>query len=280
MKMYRFYCYGCLPWLVLLGSTSLQAQEGAVKPAPVPPAASAKNDATRATSAERYRDVLKAYQSAMQDFSALYSKAKTNEERSKLVKEKLPDRDAVAEKMLKIAEDAPEDSVAVEALVWVALNAFGPKGEKAMKVLIADHLKDPQIASLCPRMVYNNTATAEQFLREVLAKNPGREARGQACMALGKKLSHEAEDAGSEAKSQAMTQEAEALLERVTREFADIKDARGTLGDSAKNLLNALRNLGIGKTAPEIAGEDINGASLKLTGFRGKVVVLDFWGDW
>lgn len=36
----------------------------------------------------------------------------------------------------------------------------------------------------------------------------------------------------------------------------------------------------VGKTAPEISGEDIDGKSFKLSDYRGKVVLLDFWGNW
>ena len=36
----------------------------------------------------------------------------------------------------------------------------------------------------------------------------------------------------------------------------------------------------IGNQAPEIQGEDIDGVKFKLSDYRGKVVVLDFWGDW
>ena len=39
-------------------------------------------------------------------------------------------------------------------------------------------------------------------------------------------------------------------------------------------------NLSIGKEAPEIEGEDIDGNKFKLSDYRGKVVVLDFWGHW
>jgi hypothetical protein len=35
-----------------------------------------------------------------------------------------------------------------------------------------------------------------------------------------------------------------------------------------------------GKRAPEIRGEDLDGKPLKLSDYRGKVVVLDFWGNW
>jgi len=36
----------------------------------------------------------------------------------------------------------------------------------------------------------------------------------------------------------------------------------------------------VGQKAPEIEGKDIKGKDLKLSDFRGKVVVLDFFGDW
>jgi len=35
-----------------------------------------------------------------------------------------------------------------------------------------------------------------------------------------------------------------------------------------------------GDTAMEIDGEDIDGKKFKLSDYRGKVVVLDFWGHW
>jgi len=36
----------------------------------------------------------------------------------------------------------------------------------------------------------------------------------------------------------------------------------------------------VGQIAPEISGQDIAGVAFKLSDYRGKVVVLDFWGDW
>jgi len=32
--------------------------------------------------------------------------------------------------------------------------------------------------------------------------------------------------------------------------------------------------------APDIEGTDANGKSVRISQFRGKVVVLDFWGFW
>jgi hypothetical protein len=36
----------------------------------------------------------------------------------------------------------------------------------------------------------------------------------------------------------------------------------------------------LNKLTPEIAGEDIDGKPIKLSDYRGKVVMLDFWGNW
>ena len=38
--------------------------------------------------------------------------------------------------------------------------------------------------------------------------------------------------------------------------------------------------LAAGKEAPEIEGEDVDGEKFKLSDYRGKVVLLDFWGHW
>lgn len=43
---------------------------------------------------------------------------------------------------------------------------------------------------------------------------------------------------------------------------------------------HVLTNLTVGKTAPEILGKDMEGKELRLSDYRGNVVVLTFSGDW
>ena len=38
--------------------------------------------------------------------------------------------------------------------------------------------------------------------------------------------------------------------------------------------------LNVGNEAPEIEAEDLDGETFKLSDYRGKVVLLDFWGNW
>jgi hypothetical protein len=37
---------------------------------------------------------------------------------------------------------------------------------------------------------------------------------------------------------------------------------------------------GPGEIAPDISGTDMEEVAFKLSDYRGKVVMLDFWGDW
>ena len=50
--------------------------------------------------------------------------------------------------------------------------------------------------------------------------------------------------------------------------------------DSAKKQLFTVQNLSVGRVAPDIVANDLNGVEFKLSDYRGKVVFLDFWGDW
>ena len=48
----------------------------------------------------------------------------------------------------------------------------------------------------------------------------------------------------------------------------------------AEGYLDEMHNITPGKPAPAIDGIDLNGKPLKLADYRGKVVVLVFWGSW
>lgn len=50
--------------------------------------------------------------------------------------------------------------------------------------------------------------------------------------------------------------------------------------DASAGSVFKLTHLREGMVAPDIVGEDFDGAEFKLSDYRGKVVVIDFWGDW
>ena len=52
------------------------------------------------------------------------------------------------------------------------------------------------------------------------------------------------------------------------------------MGARAEKELFAIRHLSVGRLAPEIEGEDVLGSAFKLSDYRGKVVLLTYWGHW
>ena len=63
------------------------------------------------------------------------------------------------------------------------------------------------------------------------------------------------------------------LVAGVVVSLSTSAEAQGPIG-------NVKVGLEVGDMAPEIIGEDIDGKRFKLSDYRGKVVMLDFWGDW
>ena len=242
-------------------------------------------------------------------FNQLKKAGKVDEERDKLDNLR-PDHDLYAKLMVQIAEKNPKDPVAVDALLWALDNASYPPAsapfKKAKEILLRDHLKNPKIGPLC--LLLRGDPRFEDTLRRVLADNPSKGARAQAAFALAYMLQKLAEDLqGIEKKDwpdiekqlgkkaaaflktkdpKSLEKEVEDLYERISKdeEFANTTILDGfKLGEIADRELFALRNLRVGKPAPEIAGEDIDGKPMKLSNYRGKVVLLEFWqagGQW
>jgi hypothetical protein len=234
------------------------------------------------TPAEQYQAVARDYQQAMQEFSKAYQAAKSQEERNTLFKEKYPNAQQYADRMSAIAEKNPKDDAAVDALAWIVTNVRnGLPANKALNVLARDHVASKKLGPVCLSLTYSDSQAATDFLRAVIEKNQEHDVQGQACYALGVLLKNLSERQSlAKAENEKMQKEAEGLLDRALEKYGNVKLGRGTLADRAKGELFEIRNLAVGKTAPDIQGEDLDGKPFKLADYRGRVVVLDFWGHW
>jgi peroxiredoxin len=77
-----------------------------------------------------------------------------------------------------------------------------------------------------------------------------------------------------------LSKESVTLFEQVVKKHGDVKHPiHGSLANLAKTHLESLREpITLDKPAPEITGIDVAGKPMKLSDFKGKVVMLDFWG--
>jgi hypothetical protein len=233
--------------------------------APAP--AAAKSEATKAGT---YRSVLADFQAAEQAFEAAYSAAKTDPERQKAVDEKYPDREKFAARMVAAAEARPDDPEAVDAAVWAASYTYnGTAHEAALRMLSGPYVRSEKIAAAVNRLPYSQSAAAPEALKKIADQNPSREVKAAATYSL-----------GSYYKEREQNADAEKAFEAVIAGYGDVTTGRGSFGEASKAQLHEIRDLAVGKVAPEIEGVDVDGKTFKLSQYRGKVVVLDFWGDW
>src|SRR5262249_51795303 len=111
---------------------------------------------------------------------------------------------------------------------------------------------------------------AEKHLRRLAEKNASEVVKADARFGLASLLKNK--DAAGQA-------EAVKLFQREIDEGANRPD-RQRFVEQAKGELKEMLLLGVGKPAPEIAGLDLDGKPFKLSEYKGKVVLLDFWGFW
>jgi hypothetical protein len=273
-------------------------------------AADGKGQEKPATPTEQYKALLKEYQDASSSGRAL-----SDEERMKFVGQVAKLRNRLGQKFVDLAEKNPNDPIALDALiqaVWQVNTTPWPAelvGEdsartKALALLQRDHVRSDKLGPVCRRISFGFCKEYERFLRAVLEMNPHRDVQGLACLGLAHFLSNrlqrldlvkdqpalakEFEDLFGKEYLQDLlrqertraTREAEAFFEQAAEKYGDVKvPDGGTVGEKAKAELFEVRHLHIGKEAPDIEGEDQDGKRFKLSDYRSKVVLLDFWSE-
>lgn len=190
----------------------------------------------------------------------------------------------IATACLELADKNPKDSAAMEALLWVLSNqapgGTSPEVNRALDLLARDHSQGEELPHLLPALANIASPKVEALLRAVLEKNPKREAQAAACLTLAQYLKNQAGEPAHKADAERLTSEAEKYFALAVEKYGDVRIGRQSVADSAKGELFELQHLMVGKTAPEIEGKDADGKSFKLSDYKGKVVVLDFWARW
>ncbi len=173
---------------------------------------------------------------------------------------------------------------------------------------IAGHLADRNVAMALTMGETLPAASRERLLRALFERGRDRITRGRMGLALGRYLATEADcverltrrgpdsrrpwellfldpavaEELRKADRQAISRQAEEVLNRVIVDYGDVPYLNGQivttddLATIARRELFELRSLSVGCQAPEIIGEDASGTPMKLSEFRGKVVLLDF----
>jgi hypothetical protein len=143
--------------------------------------------------------------------------------------------------------------------------------DSTVDLLMEKFADRPELAPLTNYLPQDmNPAWAEKHLRTLMEKNSSADVKLEAKLSLATMLKN---------KDEASQPEAEKMFESVIEDLAK-NPAKKQVLDRAKNELDDIKIRGIGKPVPEIAGNDLDDKEFKLSDYKGKVVLIDFWGFW
>lgn len=252
----------------------------------------------------------KDYQEQMMKFSQAARAAKTPEERAEVMKLQ-PKPMEFVDKFIGLAKENPKTPIAAKALVWVAMNGRGtPASAEATKLLLEDHPDSLEIGTIVQMLGMGMPDPSnETLLQKVIQTSPHDEVKAKATFSLANLLKQMIDFKGrmdsdpqmAEAMSRSLPKPAmeylqsigteanpldklngriEELYQKIVDNYPDVKLGNRTMGKVAEGALFEMRYLSVGKVAPDIEGKDFDEVAFKLSDYRGKIVVLDFWGDW
>lgn len=195
-----------------------------------------------------------------------------------------------------LAKADPKSETAAEAVNWLLGSPqviYKPLGKEVLVFATEHVVASPQIGQAI--LTLGRFGMSEQapgyketvaFLKAVEEKNKDKGILGQVAVvkAWQAKSKYEMAEHRKQKDADELATTAEKAFEAAAKEYGEVKLAgRGeakTIADVAKVELFELRSLRVGKTAPDIEGEDLDGTKFKLSDYKGKVTVVTFWGSW
>ena len=198
-----------------------------------------------------------------------------------------------AAEFAKAHSDSDLGLEALECVLATPRSYYLPAGKIAMELATEKYAAHPKIGKLVatlgwvpPHEGVDSRLAALDLIRTVAKQNPDRTARGQAEISLAYQAFGQFSIAEYKKAPEldTLAGEAEKAYEQVLDDYGDCYLLRGdgkkTLGALAKQFLFDLRNLRVGKVAPDIEAVDLDGTKFKLSDSNGKVRVVVFWASW
>jgi peroxiredoxin len=230
--------------------------------------------------AKSIRAVIDEYENNVRANTMKIIEAKSEEEKNKH-RATVPSVAPYAKKVMAIVEkngSMPGTAVGVSWLVTQA-TAF-PEGQTALQMLSTSHVKLAGIAEAVKALEFYPFEIGEPILTAIRKENPNKTEKAAATYALGMQHFRRFEAATDEKTLEAEKEKAMDYFQEITAKYADTTINGFPLADQTGRVMFEMANLSIGSKCPEIEGKDLDGDAFKLADFKGKKVVLIFWGAW
>ncbi len=225
------------------------------------------------------RTIIDEYENSVRANTMKIIQAKSEAEKDQY-RATIPSGAPCAAKLMALVKTNAENPEVVKGVTWLAINAASfPEGEEALSLLGKKYAGHAGIAETVKQLEYRGML-AEPMLTAVLEKNNHREEKAAALYALGAihfKFFDTTTDpvAAAASKTKALD-----FFQRLSASYSDVIVQGFKLADAAGKMLFEISNLQPGCEAPELEGKDAAGEAFKLSDYRGKHIIVMFWGGW
>lgn len=186
------------------------------------------------------------------------------------------------DRILTQVEKDPKDSASKNGLLWALRKSRTAQHQNRMAAIFEEHfVNDPIIKEYARSLSRGYSPKMAESLEKIREKTSRDDTKFFCTYYLSVNLEKQA---GFNRKLNA--EEKKALNEKALKLLKQLHDdpkvakVSKPLADRVASALFEKENLSIGSIAPDIVGDDHTGTEFKLSDYRGKVVLLDFWGYW
>jgi len=161
------------------------------------------------------------------------------------------------------------------------IHFIGENMDKAMAIILENHVESPKIQPVLEFMSDAGRA-GRDFLDTVKEKSKNNDVQALALFYIALAKDAQASENEGPKPNENVTRlrdEAAEMIEKAVKLSPDVKVGTGTLKSAAAAELASMK-IGVGKPVPEVEGIDLDGKKVKLSSFKGKVVLFDFWATW
>lgn len=224
---------------------------------------------------KKYNDLERKYAAELQ--KARRSSRTRDEFQKKVaeIRKNYPDPKDLIEDIHDAVKKKAKSKPSREALMLLALQPVDKKAKSfAEKSLFKYHYKGDALLPYASKIAAKTGIESEALLKKIIKTKASKKVKSVA--AYGIASNQIASFKGSKATEKDIIKKLTAAMKYA----GNAKIGNTPLKKLADNKLFGFTKLRIGAEAEDIVGEDIDGKKFKLSDYRGKVVFLDFWGDW
>ncbi len=243
-------------------------------------------DDTKVERAVKLDALIKKFDKEMDELKSRFNTATTPAEREGLRTEAKELAVITAQKALAMAEADPKDETGFNAALFVVEKAgrfgSGKEVDSAVAIISDHHMADPKVKGLLS-VLAGAGPSGQKFLQSAAEKATDKEVKGLANYYLGLKVADEIEQEEDGKRIDELIARATEFLDKATKEASGAKVGESTIGKEVATQLEAfkaIKSIAVGKALPEIEGTDLDGKKIKLSSYKGKVVLVDIWATW